>query len=77
MEYHISAAITIQALAADMGITERRLNQYFMEYSRQTDMSITEIAGEVGWQNASKFSGAFKLKYEMSPLEYRKVNKFV
>lgn len=42
----------------------------------QTDMSVTEIAGEVGWLNASKFAVAFKKKYEMTPQEYRKVNKF-
>ena len=43
----------------------------------QTDLSVTEIAGEVGWLNASKFAGAFKAKYEMTPQAYRKVYKIL
>lgn len=43
----------------------------------QTNMTVTEIAGEAGWQNASKFAGAFRTKYGMTPIEYRKQNKFV
>lgn len=97
MEYHISDPITIRDLAEKIGIKERRLNQYFIEYSNQTaysylkalrlqigkqllvqtDMSVTEIAGKVGWLNASKFAAAFKVKYEITPQAYRKVNKFL
>ncbi|MGX8795148.1 helix-turn-helix domain-containing protein [Fusibacter sp. JL298sf-3] len=41
----------------------------------QTDRTVTEIAGEVGWENPSKFSSAFKSRYKISPLTYRKLNK--
>lgn len=37
-----------------------------------TDLSIHEIAQEVGYQNASKFSSAFADIYKMLPSEYRK-----
>ncbi len=41
----------------------------------QTDRTVTEIAGEVGWENPSKFSSAFKSRYKIAPLTYRKLNK--
>ena len=34
--------------------------------------SVAEIAALVGYDNQSKFSGAFKKKYGMTPLEYRR-----
>lgn len=40
-----------------------------------SDHSVTEIALEVGWNNASKFSTAFKARYCDSPLSYRKDRK--
>ena len=43
----------------------------------QTEKPITEIAGEVGWMNASKFSDAFKKRYGLTPTEYRKENKLI
>ncbi len=93
----ISAPITIRDIAEKMGITERRLNRYFIEYTNQTayaylkalrlqrgkelliqtDNSVTEIAGEVGWLNASKFAGAFKAKYTLTPQAYRRAKKFL
>lgn len=39
----------------------------------QTDESITEIAGKVGYVNISKFSEAFKKIKGKAPLEYRKI----
>lgn len=38
----------------------------------QTDESVTEIAGKVGYTNSSKFSEAFKSVKGKTPLEYRK-----
>lgn len=39
----------------------------------QTDESITNIAGRVGYSNSSKFSEAFKRIKGKTPLEYRKI----
>ena len=43
--------------------------KYLLE---STDKSIIEIAGEVGYENASKFSKAFSDVIGMSPRDYRK-----
>ncbi|EGY76289.1 MAG: AraC family transcriptional regulator [Peptoniphilus sp.] len=55
---------------------------YFREYYLNlastklatTDKSIQSIAMEAGYNNASKFSSAFKKIYKVSPREYRKKN---
>ena len=39
---------------------------------RETDRSIAEIAGCVGYDSQSKFSAAFKEAYQLLPKEYRK-----
>lgn len=41
---------------------------YMLEY---TDMTITQIAGEHGYDNASKFAGAFRAVKGVAPNEYR------
>lgn len=38
----------------------------------QTDESVTEIAGKVGYTNSSKFAEAFKSAKGKTPLAYRK-----
>ena len=52
------------------------MHDYRMQYAaallRQTTQSITEIAGQVGYANVSKFSAAFKLDKGATPLEYRR-----
>lgn len=40
-----------------------------------TDKSISEIANIVGYQNPSKFSEVFKKMFNITPSEYRKVNR--
>lgn len=40
-----------------------------------TDMSITELAGEFGYENPNKFSTAFKEVIGVSPRAYRAKNK--
>lgn len=40
---------------------------------QETDQSITEIAAQVGYQNASKFSGVFRQFSGITPSEYRKI----
>lgn len=42
---------------------------------RQSNDSVTVIAGKVGYSNSSKFASAFKDLMGMTPLEYRKTNR--
>lgn len=41
----------------------------------QTDLSISEISCQVGYESQSKFSMVFKEYYKLSPAEYRKSRK--
>ncbi|MCR5176940.1 MAG: AraC family transcriptional regulator [Anaerovibrio sp.] len=45
-----------------------------VEYLEGGGMSITDIAGKLGYGNPSKFSAAFRSVYGMTPSEYRKNN---
>lgn len=38
-----------------------------------TEKNITQIAAELGYQNTSKFSAAFRTIYNLSPSEYKKM----
>ena len=38
----------------------------------QTGDSITEIAGQMGWQNPSKFSASFRKEFGYAPEQYRR-----
>lgn len=42
---------------------------------RQTDLSITEIAARVGYENGSKFTQAFRDVHQILPKDYRKSKK--
>lgn len=42
---------------------------------RQTDMSIGDVAEEVGYAHQGKFGGAFKKYANLTPLEYRRRNR--
>ena len=39
---------------------------------RETDMSVAEIAGQVGYESQSKFTAAFKEQFGQLPKEYRR-----
>ncbi len=41
---------------------------------RQTECTVLEIAGKCGYDNGSKFAGAFKNVMGMTPNEYRNIN---
>lgn len=41
----------------------------------KTDKSVMEIAGEIGYDNAGKFSSAFRKIMNETPLEYRKSHR--
>ncbi len=47
--------------------------QKAMFFLQETNQSIIEIAGQVGYQNASKFSEAFRQYAGVTPSEYRKI----
>lgn len=38
-------------------------------------MLVTEVAIHVGYTDHSKFSTAFKKKYNLTPSEYKKISK--
>lgn len=42
---------------------------------RQTDLSVGEIAAQVGYENGSKFTQAFRTVYGILPKDYRKSKK--
>ncbi|MDO4280975.1 MAG: AraC family transcriptional regulator [Peptococcaceae bacterium] len=44
-------------------------------YLQQTDWSITEIAGSLGYANSSKFAAAFQSVFGMLPKDYRRAKK--
>ena len=44
-----------------------------MRLLQETDQSITEIAAQAGYQNASKFSEVFRQFAGATPSEYRKI----
>ena len=56
------------------------INSYLQSYRihtaagllRETRLDVTEIAGKVGYQNASKFSEVFRQYTGHTPTEYRK-----
>lgn len=94
MESHIASALTVPEIAGAMGVTDRQLNQYFLENCHntvyaclkelrlqkagqllvRTQLPVTEISGQLGWQNPSKFSVAFKQKYGITPMNFRREN---
>jgi AraC-like DNA-binding protein len=41
-----------------------------------SEQSIAQVAEAVGYQNTSKFSSAFRSIYALSPMEYKKENRF-
>ena len=49
--------------------------QAAMRLLLETDRSVTEIAGLVGYQNASKFAEVFSRSTGNSPSEYRKISR--
>nr|WP_125152646.1 AraC family transcriptional regulator [Clostridium rectalis] len=46
--------------------------KYFLE---STNMSILEVANEIGYENPSKFASAFKKYNKITPFKYRKIYK--
>ncbi|MBC2396172.1 AraC family transcriptional regulator [Clostridium tetanomorphum] len=43
---------------------------------KNTDMSMLQIANEIGYENPSKFASAFKEYNKITPLKYKKLNMY-
>lgn len=76
-QYHINAC-TLKAVfkAVYGGSIAAHMKKHRMEKAasllRETDMSIAAIAGEVGYENQSKFTAAFREMYGKAPTAYRR-----
>lgn len=78
-EYLVNTA-TLKA--AFKGVYGQPVGTYMKEYRmrqaavllRQTKGTIAEIANQVGYENQSKFSAAFRDIWKITPSEYRKQN---
>ena len=53
-------------------LLEYRMNQAAVQLKTQRELSVAEIAGNVGYDSPSKFAIAFRKVMGMSPTEYRK-----
>ncbi len=75
-QFHVSAAHIKNTFKGVYGVSvgayirtqKMESAAYMLEY---TDKSILEIAGEHGYDNGSKFAGAFRAVKGMNPTEYR------
>nr|WP_257612595.1 AraC family transcriptional regulator [Oenococcus oeni] len=80
--FHISESKLEYLFKDTYGIT---IHDYFLiqkiDYACQmlknTNNKITDIANEVGYENASKFSAVFKNRKLLTPREYRYLNKII
>lgn len=52
-------------------LRDARMNRA-AELLASTQLSVAEIAEQVGYSNQSKFAAVFKKQYDISPLEYRR-----
>lgn len=55
-------------------VTDRRL-EHACQLLSETDMKIADIVSNMGYQNVNYFNKIFKIKYNMTPSQYRKQNK--
>jgi len=55
--------------------TQQHIHDKLIEKAKErlstTDLSVSEIAYELGFEHSQSFSKLFKSKTEMSPLEFR------
>ena len=45
------------------------------ELLARSDMAVTEICGEVGYDNLSNFNRAFRIAHGMTPSAYRRLSR--
>ena len=78
-KFHISETAIRSAFKAVYGVSfysyikaqKMESASYMLEY---TDKTVTEIASEHGYDNASKFAAAFRSMKGVSPVAYRLKN---
>ncbi|MDF2939058.1 MAG: hypothetical protein K0Q90_4431, partial [Paenibacillaceae bacterium] len=56
-------------------VTRVRLDKAAAMLRTNTDLSVTEIAGQVGYKNVQYFHNKFKQKYGVTPVQYRHAMK--
>ncbi|MGR5126403.1 helix-turn-helix domain-containing protein [Photobacterium swingsii] len=56
-------------------IIEEMVFEQIIELICHSDLSLTEIAGKMGYSDSAHFTRAFKRQMKMTPSQYRKVNK--
>ena len=76
-QFHLSEKYISRYFKEHFHITLSQYVTYLrLEHAKQllqdTDLPITEIALQSGYQNVSYFIRSFKKTYEVSPLKYRK-----
>lgn len=74
--FHVSATTIKNSFKAVYGVSvysyiRTQKMQMAAQLLRQSDATVLEIAGKFGYENASKFSGAFKAVMGVTPNEYR------
>ena len=52
-------------------LLQYRMNQAAVMLRKERNVSVSEIAGRVGYDSSSKFAIAFRKVMGMSPMEYR------
>lgn len=63
---------TVYGAAIGTWLTDYRMNRAAELLVKQKDLTIAEIGGKVGYDNAGKFTEAFKRVMQLTPSEYRK-----
>ncbi|RAV05608.1 hypothetical protein DQG13_03035 [Paenibacillus sp. YN15] len=56
-------------------VTRVRLDKAAAMLRENTELSVTEIAGQVGYKNVQYFHNKFKQKYGVTPVQYRQAMK--
>lgn len=78
-QYHINIHTLRKAFKEIYGVPLYQwFKEYRLEYSmkllKETDLSIIDIANQIGYSNPSKYSSAFCKYMNMTPRQYRKSN---
>lgn len=68
---YLSKVIKGHIGASFIGLLQEIKLQKSCDFLKKSDLSIEEIADEVGYSNVSYFYRVFKKKYNQTPLEYR------
>ena len=72
-QYHLNKEISrfVGSLQIDFKISKK--SSYAKDLLRYSDLTIQQVAGTVGMDNAAYFSRLFKLRTGLTPSHYRKI----